>query len=465
MKKIFFNSSRSLRYLGHFNLIIGLLIIILFTFGSLSRASTDIWGSDNKNIEVSGDVVLPSANTIINISAWDSENKAVVLTATTSTTSAIKVSGGVNVWNSENKEISGSSSVNSSVSGSYSATKSSSSASVIVATTTSTKLSTTTTGYVKKATTTTSKEVSTLKISTINNNSEENNKIDDAFKKATTSIIEDSKDLQQTPFSIPIVDVGYQIQKTISVVNSLGTTSEKIVEVAYGVKTEDVNLLYKDTNKDGVSDYDSIYIYNIDPIKSSPTIVYEGKKINAGERILFGLDPTATSAVKIRHEEPNVSTVKEISLYKVKEIALNFEKQVTFKGKALPNSFVTLYIYSTPIIVTVKTDTTGEWEYILNRELEDGQHMVYTATVNNTGKILAKSAPFAFAKTAEAATLIPAVEKQVTDMRPEVWNSKYTIMITGFLILSVLAVLFVVGVGIRKNPSQINKNNPNDLRS
>ena len=72
-------------------------------------------------------------------------------------------------------------------------------------------------------------------------------------------------------------------------------------------------------------------------------------------------------------------------------------------GKALPNSFVTLYIYSSgPVVVTFRADENGNWEYFLNKELEDGQHEVYAAVTDNTGKITAKSEPFYFIKTAQA---------------------------------------------------------------
>jgi hypothetical protein len=472
MKNLLFNSSPSLRAIGHFNLIIGLLIIFVLFIGQISWADTSGWNSVNKEVEVTSDVVLPSVNTIVNTAGWNSENNSVIAPVTTSTTGYIYSTSTGSGWNSVNKEIQepygdgkviGQNSTSSEVYATTTKiinTPTSVSTQIKIATTTKKIENTVNTSVTIKK-----DEIPTLKISTINNDLDENNKIYKNLNATTTSAIENEESLSQVPFYTPTVDVGYQIQKTISVVNSLGTTSEKKVEAAYGVKTEDVNLLYKDTNKDGISDYDSIYVYNIDPVKESPITVYGGKKINAGEKVVLGFDPATTSAVKIDHEEPESSTVKEISNYKVNEVALNIDKQIVLKGVALPNSFVTLYIYSTPVIVTVKTDSNGEWQYTLNKELEDGQHVVYTATVNNTGKILAKSAPFAFAKTAEAATLVPTMEKQITDIKPEVWNSKYTIMVVGFLIVSVLAVLFVIGVGIKKSTNQLNEIKEDDLQS
>lgn len=480
MKKIFFNSSPVLRIVGHFNLIIGLLISLLFVYSNLSQASTNIWGSANKDIEISGDIIIPSNNTIINTNSWGSENNTIVIPVSTATQGTINTSNGVSGWNSENKEIKepvGGGVVVGSLSSTVNNTNPSPSSTTIKISTTTVKLATTTSNTQSKIATTTkniqkatstnivSKEIPTIQISTINSNAEENIKIDNDLKSGVAPKVDDKKSIPPSPFSTPIVNIGLQIENTMNIVNSFGTTSKKITEQTSIVKSEGVDLLYKDTNKDGISDYDSLYVYNIDPVKLSPTTEYEGKKITAGEKIFLGFDPTQTAFVKIGHEDPRGSSAKEMPTYKVDRVALTSDKQVTFKGRALPNSFVTIYIYSNPVIVTVKTDASGEWQYTLDKDLEDGQHTVYTATVNNTGKILAQSAPFAFEKTAESVTLIPPVKNTIINGRSEAWIGKYVLMITGFVILSVLAVLFVVFVGIRKDLGSVNEEKINDLQS
>lgn len=80
-------------------------------------------------------------------------------------------------------------------------------------------------------------------------------------------------------------------------------------------------------------------------------------------------------------------------------------KRLRISGTGLPNSYITVYIFSTPTIVKVKTDSRGEWTYTLDKELENGEHEVHVATVDNSGKILAKSNAIPFTQTAEAAAL------------------------------------------------------------
>ncbi|MEK7118453.1 MAG: Ig-like domain-containing protein, partial [Patescibacteria group bacterium] len=76
--------------------------------------------------------------------------------------------------------------------------------------------------------------------------------------------------------------------------------------------------------------------------------------------------------------------------------------KIKLSGKALPNSFVTIFIYSEPIVVTVKTDESGAWTYTLDKELSDGTHEVYSAITDTGGRILAKSEPLPFIKEAAA---------------------------------------------------------------
>ena len=68
-------------------------------------------------------------------------------------------------------------------------------------------------------------------------------------------------------------------------------------------------------------------------------------------------------------------------------------KIIEFQGKANPNTYIVLYIYSMPIVVTVKTDSQGNWKYDLNQELDNGMHQVYIAQIDNTGNVIAKSDP------------------------------------------------------------------------
>ena len=232
-------------------------------------------------------------------------------------------------------------------------------------------------------------------------------------------------------------------EQIVSTINALTTV---INSRSVDLKKEGADLLYKDSNKDGISDYDSIHVYQIDPVKPSPVSTYKGRVINAADKILLGFDPKNEELVKVTVEEPLSSSAPVVSTLRVSQIELTTSKEVVIKGQALPNSFVTIYIYSTPIIVTVKTNSQGEWQYTLDKELESGDHTIYTATVNNAGNIIARSPGFQFARTAEAMTLNSEPVLLATDTsRPGLlgdtfWNLTIAVM-AGIIILGLMLIL------------------------
>lgn len=162
-------------------------------------------------------------------------------------------------------------------------------------------------------------------------------------------------------------------------------------------------LIFLDSDNDGISDFEEIYIYNTDPY--NPKTV-EGE-LNDGEKILLGIDPTSATEEPRNFADPRESGEFYISkAHKVESVQIDdISKFIKIKGTAIPNSYVTVYIFSTPIIVTLKTDDRGEWTYTLDKALDDGSHEIYVATVNNSGKILARSEGNIFAKSAGAITM------------------------------------------------------------
>jgi|GEM_PF-6153028 len=120
----------------------------------------------------------------------------------------------------------------------------------------------------------------------------------------------------------------------------------------------------KDFDHDGISDYDEVNIYGTDP--TSPDSDNDG--YTDGAEILGGFDPVnEVSETSIVYESPKESGTTRSDILAVHDVALknvsahddgsknvsvhnSGNKQQTqnivFSGKGLPDSFVTLYIYS-----------------------------------------------------------------------------------------------------------------------
>lgn len=179
----------------------------------------------------------------------------------------------------------------------------------------------------------------------------------------------------------------------------------------------------------------------------------DGYEIQTGHNPLIAETKTVSDAMifenpktkgEVKKEILKVNTVEPISREDV-------NKGIKIGGQALSNIYVAVFIYSSdPIVLAIKTDSNGNWSYVLDRHLEDGEHEVYVAVTDNTGKLTAKSEPLAFVKTAQAMEMAPF--PKVIKPNPEISPTKswlegsYLIFIligaSGFL-LAVLTLGFI----------------------
>ncbi len=195
-----------------------------------------------------------------------------------------------------------------------------------------------------------------------------------------------------------------------------------------------------DTDGDGFLDGDEVKNgYN--PLKAS-----DKKK---GDKMIFQ-DPR-----KQGQEKENFK-IKKVKLKKKKandNLSKKTEEKIYLSGTALPNTFVNIYIYSeNPIIVTVRTDSQGNWSYDLDKNLANGKHEAFVVLTDNTGKITAKSKPFYFIKTAQAITVGQEKTPPVQPLSPIQESQKKSII---YLILIIVAfsvsALGLIGFSISHN--------------
>jgi hypothetical protein len=199
-----------------------------------------------------------------------------------------------------------------------------------------------------------------------------------------------------------------------------------------------------DTDRDGQSDGAEIQSGHdpkiFSPGDSRDTVVREDvKSIIASE-----------NAAVVSQENPFPSKKKD-DRYRVESVSLvkaggsNAKESIHFAGKALPNTFVTLYIYSTPTIVTIRSDANGDWSYDLSSDLENGDHEAYVAVTDSTGKISSYGSGIAFTKTAEAITVRPIAEASqgIPGNQSPLERSR-----TEYFFAAFIAILFFSGVAL-----------------
>lgn len=143
----------------------------------------------------------------------------------------------------------------------------------------------------------------------------------------------------------------------------------------------------KDTDGDGYTDSEEL-VHGYDPLG-------EGKRdagLSPVEKILL-----EGKAIGQPTDSGEVSTDLTVAEVKIVYSEDGDEESYMITGKAAPNTVFTLYVYSdVPVVATVKTDASGNWEYHFENALQYGGHEIYIATNDETGKVITKSSPLSF---------------------------------------------------------------------
>lgn len=245
-----------------------------------------------------------------------------------------------------------------------------------------------------------------------------------------------------------------------NVVNRIASLRDRIDTFEELRRNANDGITALDTDKDGVADFDEQALYQTDP--ENPDSDADG--VLDGVEIMRGFNPKdVTNETILAYESPkdvigltraDVLSITEVTPVVETDDSLGKPQvQSRISGTALPNSYVTLYIYSTPTIVTVKTDDTGAFVYLFEKQLEDGAHEVYVAITDNTGNVIAHSEPFAFVKEAEAFTNAADAAAGPITTTPESNRSPYAAAL-GLGVLALGLVLLMLGIGLRTPTKQ-----------
>ncbi|EKE12119.1 MAG: hypothetical protein ACD_14C00010G0004 [uncultured bacterium] len=218
-----------------------------------------------------------------------------------------------------------------------------------------------------------------------------------------------------------------------------GTTtpvSSRLVEVS----VEPVNKLPSQPVYASPEKSDSANVKEI--IKEEGAIKRDVKRIT---------EPVVIKAADLAIEKnPKISgkTQQELSVKSV-ELVKKYDGQssLLLQGKALPNSFVSVYVFSEdPIVMTVLADADGNWSYELSKDIADGEHEVYVAVTEEDGSVVSKAEPIAFVKTAQAATMIPFSELSRNEAPMQRSTASYVLI--AIVIMSICLVIALALIGI-----------------
>lgn len=234
-------------------------------------------------------------------------------------------------------------------------------------------------------------------------------------------------------------------------IESLIDELNRVFEKKERVMTERERLLARDSDDDGLPDHEELRL-GTNPANSDS----DNDGFLDGTEVVLGYDPLNPSpADRIKYQDPRLETREISESFRVDRVELiqseerPMEKVLRIQGKAPPHSFVTIYIYTDPIVVVTKTDGKGNWEYILDKPLADGQHTVYATVTNNKGEIEKSSESFQFAKTAEGVVRLFESKEDPIASPVESLQRSFMILILSTIVFSLGIALFMVGFFIK----------------
>jgi hypothetical protein len=212
---------------------------------------------------------------------------------------------------------------------------------------------------------------------------------------------------------------------------------------------------YIDTDGDHVSDYDELNIYGTDPNSEDS----DGDGFLDGEEIVVHTDPlgglartraVSSTSRERASEEVSVEDVRLagvpasdiLAIRRVTSVEVPGEGTTTrqvlkLSGLAPVNSYVTLYVFSDPVVVTTRATASGTWSYLLPHDLPDGSHQAILGIADAQGRVLARSTPLWFVKEGPAIMLGSMPEASAPSALP------YSNIITALALL-----LAALGVGL-----------------
>ena len=216
-----------------------------------------------------------------------------------------------------------------------------------------------------------------------------------------------------------------------------------------------------DTDRDGISDYDERSLYRTNPDLSDT----DNDGFTDGIEIMRGFDPRSPlGETVINYQLPqNVFGLVKTSELRIDVVnpllnIISSSESVTqaeIKGAGLPNSYVTLYVMSSPNITTVRTGSDGSFSYTFEKELEDGEHTVYAAITDNAGTIVAMSEPYHFVKKGSdfyANNALSEGDNNTAALGMLARISMFNIVV-GVGILALGIILILLAVSLRRQPT------------
>ncbi len=178
---------------------------------------------------------------------------------------------------------------------------------------------------------------------------------------------------------------------------------EKVKTFEALIKHQTNDLINRDSDHDGLSDFDEVTLYETNPLMTDS----DSDGVTDAVEVIKGFDPLNSdirSAATVMQNIDEVVYDDVVSISSVEPLvikgleATNESVFALVQGQSLPNAFVTVISYTSSTLGIIKTNSTGKFAYTLEKELNDGDYEMVAVLSDNFGSIVASSKPYKFTK-------------------------------------------------------------------
>jgi len=138
-------------------------------------------------------------------------------------------------------------------------------------------------------------------------------------------------------------------------------------------------------------------------------------------------------------------TGSNITIDQIKNVSKKGQQLLHFEGKTLPNTLVTLYVFSNPVIVVVASDGNGRWAYDRERNLDSGKHTAFATIYDDEITRRSKTVDFFIARSAQGSLILQ--KNNLQRLYP------YAIALGGSLAIAIL-ILFMYRIYSKRRQNQ-----------
>lgn len=144
------------------------------------------------------------------------------------------------------------------------------------------------------------------------------------------------------------------------------------------------------------------------------------------------LMPLPSDQVPFLNEDPNTAPAPTVKTEGT---------TVVISGTVKGSEYADLYVFSEPIVTTVKADKAGNYSYKIDKPLEEGDHTVYSTVNKGTDSVRSPKAPLTVGK---------AVAAEKEEAKPSAVESAalttgdYVLLIGELVLLAILVIILII---------------------